>query len=747
MITLGGETSKEASETIGLHFKPNFVTNEEASDLVQLILSQDDAWKHEGFEELRKVQRYKCNSNMATNIGSNEDETDGTHTCISSNIDTESGPLSKLLNTLIDRLLLTLDEVKGLGQGQDEEKEEKSDPSVRRKKLRPNEIVIEERKILSSPMSSGNIKEEWVDSVSVGKAYFKLRPTVSIFESYLQSEDEKCSYCCQTQNKEEAELIDSSSSISSCSCYVAQISLMTSCKQSMNKPKVRDIECWDLDTQSPLHSLEFTMNPNELILKTDESLWNYRSQISAMNNTFDEDCNNLNVNAERLDMRNYTIKFRCIHGESDHDDGNGKEKQQKETASSTRMSSTGATLSSNSSLKSQASSPLHELLTIIVTTSPIKSNPSTEVLERTFDTFSYAGIEFCYNCPKIIICDGCRIKQDESAVVTNKHANTKQRLRSGIATSKQAENYELFKIALRKLCDDAGSGVVLHGDDKKSLSPFRNTRVVELDERHGYGFALRHALRHEVSTPYVCVIQHDRTFMRHTPIQSVVQSMTNSNGCIKYVGMNMRSNLTYRDTFTTKYGSSSLNELLGMVLKPPELALDSSVFGPNGTSVKLMLEAQSHNKALQKNLKSLAQTYLVTVQSTSNSSNSTSTTTDATSEEDGREKDATHQLSLTPTLFWYDNTHVCETSHYRDFIFNPAYKMVAKGGFVEDKLSPAIIRSVERLGLREGHSKFGCYILDDHSGYFFTGHLDGGSYMTTAEKKQLISGEARFNKK
>ena len=65
--------------------------------------------------------------------------------------------------------------------------------------------------------------------------------------------------------------------------------------------------------------------------------------------------------------------------------------------------------------------------------------------------------------------------------------------------------------------------------------------------------------------------------------------------------------------------------------------------------------------------------------------------------------------------------------------------MVARGGFVEDKLSPVIKRTTERLGLMEGHSRFGCYILDDHSGFYFTGHLDGGSYVTDKEKSALAS--------
>jgi len=34
-----------------------------------------------------------------------------------------------------------------------------------------------------------------------------------------------------------------------------------------------------------------------------------------------------------------------------------------------------------------------------------------------------------------------------------------------------------------------------------------------------------------------------------------------------------------------------------------------------------------------------------------------------------------HQLTLTPTLFWYDNVHLAETEHYRDFVFNPIYKV------------------------------------------------------------------------
>lgn len=216
--------------------------------------------------------------------------------------------------------------------------------------------------------------------------------------------------------------------------------------------------------------------------------------------------------------------------------------------------------------------------------------------------------------------------------------------------------------------------------------------------------------------------------MRRTPMEEVVRSMINKrNGDIKYVGINMRSNLTYRDIFNSKYGREAVAELCELVIYPPELTLDANVYGPGGSSIK---DIKSEGR-VKKNIDSLAKSYKHNIQNRSHA---------AMLRDDGK-----HHLSLTPTLFWYDNTHIVETSHYRDYIFNPLYRMVARGGFVEDKVSPLIVRNVERLGLKEGHAKFKCYLLDDHSGYFFTGHLDGGSFMSESERQKVSkirSGES-----
>ena len=398
--------------------------------------------------------------------------------------------------------------------------------------------------------------------------------------------------------------------------------------------------------------------------------------------------------------------------------------------------------------------PLSDLLTIVVTTSPIKSNPSTELLEKTLETFHHAGPEFAYQCRKVIVCDGCRVLDDDDETdkkngeeekkddqqqrqqkrkISRKHSNVKQALRNGIATKSQAERYEEFKAALRNVCEDANNADDDDDDDDDAEpSPFRNAEVVELPTRHGYGFALRHALRECVHTPYVCVIQHDRTFMRTTPMKSVVHAMMNNPERIKYVGCSIRSSLMYRDIFLGKYGKVAHQDLAKLVLRPPELQLDPTLYGPAVPVESIQVYGPHVNNIdkLQKNLQALAVNYRKSNQ------NKTST-------EGPKSSDETHQLTLTPTLFWYDNTHIVETAHYRDFVFNEKYRMVARGGFVEDKLSPVITKSVERLGLKDGHAKFGCYLLDDHSGLFFTGHLDGGAFITTSERGEMLSNMSK----
>ena len=191
--------------------------------------------------------------------------------------------------------------------------------------------------------------------------------------------------------------------------------------------------------------------------------------------------------------------------------------------------------------------------------------------------------------------------------------------------------------------------------------------------------------------------------------------------------------------FLGKYGRSYQKEFDEAILCVPELVVDEEKFGPNSESTKHMTY---DTEKLHVNIHALAETYRASAQGeipklvmngNEHNQNTSAKATEYCVEQGKR------QLYLTPTLFWYDNVHICDTAHYRDFIFKPSYKMVARGGFVEDKLSPVIKRTVERLGFTEGHSRFGCFLLDDGSGMFFTGHLDGGSYLTADAKDEIRS--------
>ena len=254
--------------------------------------------------------------------------------------------------------------------------------------------------------------------------------------------------------------------------------------------------------------------------------------------------------------------------------------------------------------------------------------------------------------------DGCRTQDGSNGGVSRRHQNVKQAMRSGIVTPEQAENYQQFKTNLKELCTNATAD-----------SLFCNTEVVELEERHGFAYALRHVMRSLVTTDYVCVIQHDRTFMRSTPIEETVRAMWN-NPDIKFVGCSMRSNLFYRDLFYSKYGKAYSADYDDMTLRPAELRFDPSLYGPHSESCQQALAA---NQQLKDNLLAVADKYKDTAQCL-----------DQEAWVQRNPLSGLHQMTLSPTLFWYDNIHLAETSQYRDFIFNPSYKMVSRGGFVEE---------------------------------------------------------------
>ena len=180
---------------------------------------------------------------------------------------------------------------------------------------------------------------------------------------------------------------------------------------------------------------------------------------------------------------------------------------------------------------------LSSLCTIITTTSPTPSNPSTELICSTLESLE-EFVPDLLQCRHIIVCDGFRVASDS-------------KFRSGIVTEERARAYEQYVASLEIFT-------------KTKPSPLWSTvEVLRLAERQGFGFAVRAALD-LVHTPFVCIMQHDRTFMRGFPhVKPLLKAMM-QNSSLKMVGLPTTTN------DPTRYVIQAVTRLGEMkVLHPP----------------------------------------------------------------------------------------------------------------------------------------------------------------------------------
>jgi hypothetical protein len=145
---------------------------------------------------------------------------------------------------------------------------------------------------------------------------------------------------------------------------------------------------------------------------------------------------------------------------------------------------------------------LHKLLSIVITTSPIQSNPSTEMIENTLKSFNLCeGLE---DCDKFIICDGYVIKN-------------KNQLKRGGVTNDYAQKYEQFILNL-----------------ENKINEFKYVTINKQPNRNGFAKNVKLSLD-MINTPLVMIVQHDHQFVRPVNIMNVVNSMIKHSN-INYVG-------------------------------------------------------------------------------------------------------------------------------------------------------------------------------------------------------------------
>eukprot|EP01116_Phalansterium_solitarium_P023063 TRINITY_DN7884_c0_g1_i1.p1 TRINITY_DN7884_c0_g1~~TRINITY_DN7884_c0_g1_i1.p1 ORF type:complete len:323 (+),score=102.03 TRINITY_DN7884_c0_g1_i1:671-1639(+) len=155
-------------------------------------------------------------------------------------------------------------------------------------------------------------------------------------------------------------------------------------------------------------------------------------------------------------------------------------------------------------------------LTVIVTTSATRSNPLTDVIEAVFTSF--AVVPGLAACRKLLVFDGYTSVEGEA------------KFKSGRLPSEEIERYAKYIDAVRSLIERHPA--------------FVNTTPVVLDERHGFGYAVRAALE-MTTTPYVMVVQHDYQFVGASLPGEAILDLMDARPEINYVGFKGAANTTH----------------------------------------------------------------------------------------------------------------------------------------------------------------------------------------------------------
>ena len=121
--------------------------------------------------------------------------------------------------------------------------------------------------------------------------------------------------------------------------------------------------------------------------------------------------------------------------------------------------------------------PLGQRVTVILTTSPASDHPRTELLEQVMASFRF--VDGLSRCRTIIVCDGYKISNSCN-------------FRGGKVDDVRRANYEGYKVAL---------------NDKisRKLPGWECVQILDLQQHHGFGFAVRAALPHVETDVCVCL--------------------------------------------------------------------------------------------------------------------------------------------------------------------------------------------------------------------------------------------------
>ncbi|KAI0465561.1 hypothetical protein F4859DRAFT_519946 [Xylaria cf. heliscus] len=302
------------------------------------------------------------------------------------------------------------------------------------------------------------------------------------------------------------------------------------------------------------------------------------------------------------------------------------------------------------SVQDGATTPPSDLVTLIITTSPTPSAPSTDLISDILASFKL-HCQALLSCRIIVVFD------------TYDRIGESMRLKKGQITAEGARAVELYKanvkdLILREWYPEATqeSHVFVHSEalaeygsphlaeNYVTLSTLqtadKQVTFIEPVSRLGFGLAVRSALR-MTSTPYVWVQQHDWPLARDIPLRPLVDVMQASEGDsaapVKYVCLPAIRMLSY---------ATSAHVLQFPVLRALTAELKRDFPAADGARVP-----------------------------------------------------------LTPLFFWHDKPHLAATAHYLTRVF-PSRLALARGDFIEDRVGQRA-----RTQMKEGNwAKWACWL-------------------------------------
>ncbi len=334
-----------------------------------------------------------------------------------------------------------------------------------------------------------------------------------------------------------------------------------------------------------------------------------------------------------------------------------------------------------------------DLLTLIITTSPTPSAPSTELLSQIL-------VSFRAHCPELSKCRVILVLD------TYDHISSTARLKKGHVTADGALKYAEYKANAKRLIleeyapgvadedlvldyAEAEFGSIAYAQQDNAvplnISKTDDNRVlfIEPAQRLGFGLAVRSALR-LTSTPYVWIQQHDWVPIADIPLGPLLTVMQQH----------------AQPTPATSDADDEIAE--------GKVPIKYVCF----PSIRMVQYARSDHVMQFPALRALTNLHKQNFTVRSN-------------EEGGGSSVA--KIPLTPLFFWHDKPHVAETAHYLAQVFSSRVA-VPRGAFIEDTVGHRARTEMKEGGWR----KWACWLYyPDEGKQLCMRHLKGRTWRGT----------------